>query len=161
MRYKAQFQQDFFNDLFKLVKGGKVGEDGKVDPSTIESMDFEFFYNFTWVLAKQADKKIEDPLTWLDSFDSFPIMDIIPEIQDLLYKTIQSKKIENTEGTGQGESISTDTFLVLCRQVDLSLDDLEEMTIGMCLDYIDEYVEMNTPSKDKKRRASQKDFDSF
>lgn len=92
MRYKAQFQQDFFNDLFKLVKGGKVGEDGKVDPSTIESMDFEFFYNFTWVLAKQADKKIEDPLTWLDSFDSFPIMDIIPEIQELLYKTIQSKK---------------------------------------------------------------------
>ncbi|MEK4148916.1 hypothetical protein NST02_17795 [Robertmurraya sp. FSL W8-0741] len=92
LRYKAQFQQDFFNDLFKLVKGGKVGEDGKVDPSTIESMDFEFFYNFTWVLAKQADKKIEDPLTWLDSFDSFPIMDIIPEIQDLLYKTIQSKK---------------------------------------------------------------------
>ncbi|KAB2334257.1 hypothetical protein [Bacillus mesophilum] len=92
LRYKAQFQQDFFNDLFKLVKGGKIEKDGTIDPSTIESMDFEFFYNYTWVLAKQADKEIPDPIEWLDGFDVFPIIDIIPEIQDLLYKTIQSKK---------------------------------------------------------------------
>jgi len=92
LRYKAQFGKDFFNDLFKLVKGGKADENGKIDPSSIEGMDFEFFYNYTWVLAKQADKGIPDPLSWLDSFDVFPILDIVPEIQDLLYNTIQSKK---------------------------------------------------------------------
>jgi hypothetical protein len=36
------------------------------------------------------------------------------------------------------------------------------MTIGGCLDFIEEYVEQNNPNKKKKaRRASQADFDSF
>ncbi|WP_197140175.1 hypothetical protein [Lysinibacillus sphaericus] len=43
-------------------------------------------------------------------------------------------------------------------------DDLETMTIGMVLDYIDEYQEMKNPNKKEKktvRKASQADFDSF
>nr|WP_242691246.1 hypothetical protein [Cytobacillus praedii] len=67
----------------------------------------------------------------------------------------------SNEGTGSGEDFSTDTFLVLCKKVGLAKDDLEDMTIGMCLDYIDEYIEMNKPDNEKTRRASQKDFDSF
>jgi len=42
--------------------------------------------------------------------------------------------------------------------------DLEEMTIGMCLDYIEEYIEMSNPKSKKKvkpRKAKQTDFDSF
>jgi hypothetical protein len=36
------------------------------------------------------------------------------------------------------------------------------MTIGMVLDYIDEYFEMKNPKKkNKARKASQADFDSF
>lgn len=35
------------------------------------------------------------------------------------------------------------------------------MTIGMCLDYIDEYIEMQKPDKEKSRKASQQDFDAF
>lgn len=35
------------------------------------------------------------------------------------------------------------------------------MTIGMCLDFIEEFVEMNKPEKDKIRKASQSDFDAF
>lgn len=92
LRYKAQFQRDFFSDLLKLVKGGKATKDGTIDMDSIENIDFEFFYNFIWVLAKQADKEIPDVITWLDGFDTFPIVDLIPDIQDLLYKTIQSKK---------------------------------------------------------------------
>ncbi len=52
-------------------------------------------------------------------------------------------------------------FLVLCRKVGLAKEDLEDMTVGMCLDYIDEYLEMQKPSKEQKRAANQKDFDSF
>ncbi|MGD6899342.1 hypothetical protein [Bacillus infantis] len=92
LRYKAQFRQDFFNDLFKLVKGGKADKEGTIDLDTIESLDFEFFYHFTWVLAKQGNKEIPDPITWLDGFDSFPILEIIPDVQELLYHTIQGKK---------------------------------------------------------------------
>jgi hypothetical protein len=35
------------------------------------------------------------------------------------------------------------------------------MTIGMCLDYIEEWIEINNPKRETKRRASQSDFDSF
>lgn len=67
------------------------------------------------------------------------------------------KKVE----ASQGESITTDSLLLLCRQCGLSKEDLEDMTIGMCLDYIDEYVEMQNPKKKKARRATQSDYDAF
>lgn len=38
---------------------------------------------------------------------------------------------------------------------------MEVMTIGMCLDYMQEYVDINNPKKQKTRQASQSDFDSF
>jgi len=42
----------------------------------------------------------------------------------------------------------------------LTLDDLENMTIGMCIDYMEEVVDAMNP-KPKVRRATQEDFDSF
>jgi len=35
------------------------------------------------------------------------------------------------------------------------------MTIGMCMDYLEEYVDMNNPKKVKNKKASQSDFDNF
>jgi hypothetical protein len=35
------------------------------------------------------------------------------------------------------------------------------MTIAMCLDYIEEFVEQQKPPKEKKRKATQADFDAF
>jgi hypothetical protein len=35
------------------------------------------------------------------------------------------------------------------------------MTIGMCLDYIDEYLEMKKPPQEKTRKATQNDFNKF
>jgi hypothetical protein len=35
------------------------------------------------------------------------------------------------------------------------------MTIGMCLDYIEEYIDMEKPKEKKARKALQSDFDSF
>lgn len=61
-----------------------------------------------------------------------------------------------------GEPITTETFLVLCHECKLAHEDLETMTVGMVLDYIDEYMEMKNPSKKtKSRKASQSDFDAF
>ena len=59
------------------------------------------------------------------------------------------------------EVITTESFILLCRKCELYRDDLEDMTIGMCLDYIEEYIEMNKPANQKVRRASQVDFDNF
>ncbi|MED3540661.1 hypothetical protein ABEX53_31500 [Bacillus toyonensis] len=56
---------------------------------------------------------------------------------------------------------TTETFLVLCYKCKLTKVDLEDMTIGMCLDYIDEYLEMQKPPQEKTRKATQKDFNNF
>ncbi|MGH1787062.1 hypothetical protein ABE902_12130 [Enterococcus casseliflavus] len=43
--------------------------------------------------------------------------------------------------------------------------DMEEMNIGQCLDYIQEWIENNTKEEDKPkakgRRATQADFNNF
>ncbi|MFQ8922350.1 MAG: hypothetical protein ACLR60_10690 [Clostridium paraputrificum] len=91
LRYKAQFGKDFFVDIMKLS-----GLDGfnpkKIDLKKIDKLDFEVFYNIIWVLAKTANKKIPDPITWLDEFEEFPLFDIIPELQDLILSSMQTKK---------------------------------------------------------------------
>lgn len=38
--------------------------------------------------------------------------------------------------------------------------DVEEMTIGMCLDYIQEYIDLQNP-QEKVIEADQEHFDSF
>lgn len=95
LRYKAQFRKDYFAEILKLIpsfqKLEKVNTN-KITSKDLEGLDFEVFYNFAWVLAKTADSSIPDPLTWLDSFDSFPMIEIIPELQDMLLATIEAKK---------------------------------------------------------------------
>lgn len=49
-----------------------------------------------------------------------------------------------------------------CKLVGLSIEDLEMMTIGECLDYIDNYVDIkNGKQEEKVRKATQDDFDAF
>ncbi|MGG3046214.1 hypothetical protein ABEO76_24305 [Bacillus anthracis] len=69
----------------------------------------------------------------------------------------------NQEGTEQSEPFTTETFLLLCYKTGLSRADLDDMTIGMCLDYIDAYIDMQNPekNKEKERKASQEDFNNF
>jgi hypothetical protein len=51
--------------------------------------------------------------------------------------------------------------MVCCYKARLTLADLEIMEIGMCLDYIDEWIEQSKSADQKTRKASQNDFDSF
>lgn len=63
----------------------------------------------------------------------------------------------------EGDPLTTDSFFVSCKLAGLTFQDLDEMTIGMCLDFIDEYIQFTTPKKKKKKakKATQKDFDAF
>nr|WP_240518389.1 MULTISPECIES: hypothetical protein [unclassified Lysinibacillus] len=70
----------------------------------------------------------------------------------------------DNDGTSTGDPFSTETYLYLCKECGLTHEDLETMTIGMTLDFIDEYLEKKNPNKKEKkavRKASQADFDSF
>ena len=90
IKYKRQFGRDFFSDLFKM---NDIGEalNSKSKKSNINNLDMDVFYNIAWVLAKGADD-IPPLEEWLESFESFPIVEIIAELNELLLASIQSKK---------------------------------------------------------------------
>ncbi len=93
LKYKAQFGRDALQDIFKLQ--GSI--DAKTNELTnYEALDLEVFYNLVWTLAKTADPSIPPPMEWLDSFSEFPLIDIIPEVVDMIFSclksTVQSKK---------------------------------------------------------------------
>lgn len=60
------------------------------------------------------------------------------------------------------DALSTESFFMTCKLVELTLDDMEYMTIGECLDYADHYLSIKRgDAPDKIRTAKQADFDSF
>lgn len=97
--YKRQFGRDFFSEMLIM---GKVYEPftkkENIDNLSILSIDelkkidFEVFYNIAWVFAKTADKNLPDPLTWLDGFETFPFVEIMPVITELLSSINSTKK---------------------------------------------------------------------
>ena len=86
LRYKAQFGRDALQDIFKLQ--GAIGNKGQI--KDISALDLDVFYNLIWTLAKTADPTIQPPLEWLDEFSEFPLMDIIPEITDMIFSCLTS-----------------------------------------------------------------------
>lgn len=91
LRYKSQFGKDFFIDIMKMSALEGLNSK-KINLDKIDKLDFEVFYNIIWVLAKTADKAIPEPIVWLDKFEEFPLFEIIPELQDLILASIQTKK---------------------------------------------------------------------
>lgn len=93
LRYKRQFGKDFFAEIYKMEGMQKKLQSKKLtDAEKLDGIDFELFYNIAWVLAKTADDKIPEPLTWLDGFDVFPIGEIFPELNELIVVSMQGKK---------------------------------------------------------------------
>lgn len=87
LRYKAQFGKDFFVEIAKMERlRGRKGS------NELESIDFEVFYNLAWLFAKTANKDIPALMEWLDTFDSFPIEDVMGEIIELVTACISTKK---------------------------------------------------------------------
>lgn len=93
LKYKAQFHRDALQDIFKLQD---VMDLNTMKITNIEALDLEVFYNLVWTLAKSADPNIPPPMEWLDTFSEFPLLEIIPEIIDLIFSclksTVESKK---------------------------------------------------------------------
>ena len=87
LRYKMQFQRDGLRDLMKLQDA--IDLETKQLKDT-DKFDLEVFYNMTWVLAKVANPEIPPPLQWLDTFSEFPLMEIIPEIIELMMLCLKS-----------------------------------------------------------------------
>lgn len=90
LRYKAQFGKDYFKEILKMSPLEKLSKKKNIDPKDLEALDFEVFYNIAWIMAKTADPSIPEVLTWLEGFEQFPIIEILPELQDLMSNTMQT-----------------------------------------------------------------------
>ena len=94
-RYKNQFGREFLADAANLMdfEEKKVkNPDGKItfqDEYDFTKLNLELVYNLSWVMAKTANPSIPDPQAWLDSFNTFPIAEIIEPIMDMLQKSIE------------------------------------------------------------------------
>ncbi|MFD1204011.1 hypothetical protein ACFQ38_02560 [Sporosarcina contaminans] len=93
-RYKAQFGNDYFADMLRLYSLSALQnlDPENMDYEAIKNLDLEVFYNMLWAMAKTYDSTIPDPQTWLDEFDEFPIFEIIPEVQEMITKNLQTSK---------------------------------------------------------------------
>ena len=92
LRYKKQFGSDFFMDLMKLESLTKLKKNKQPTYEDLKELDMEVFYNICWILAKTSDNTIPEPLDWLDTFEVFPLMEILPELQELMTSSLQTSK---------------------------------------------------------------------
>lgn len=92
LRYKAQFGKDYFKEILKMLPAAKLKGKKNIEVKDLEFLEFEVFYNAAWVMAKTADPSIPEPLTWLESFEEFPIAEIFPELQELMIATLETSK---------------------------------------------------------------------
>jgi hypothetical protein len=93
LRYKAQFGKDYFKEILKLAPLQKLQGDSKsITNEDMQHLDFEVFYNISWIMAKTADPTIPEPMEWLEQFDVFPMAEVIPELQDLMMASFQTTK---------------------------------------------------------------------
>jgi hypothetical protein len=91
LRYKVQFGKDYFKEILKLAPLTKL-KDKELKPADLDALDFDVFFNISWVMAKTADPTIPEPLEWLEKFEEFPMATIIPELQELMVSSFKSAK---------------------------------------------------------------------
>lgn len=86
MRYRNNFNRDFIKDLVSLQ--GKLTS--KLDNGTeFDALDLDMFEKIAWCMAKTSDNNIPDIEHWLDEFETFDIMQVLPEIMELLVANME------------------------------------------------------------------------
>lgn len=86
LRYKMQFGKDLLTELIKLEDAYKKGE------LKTDKVDFELFFNILWIMAKTANPEIKPPVEWLDEFEEFPVLEILPKVIEMLSNLIGTAK---------------------------------------------------------------------
>lgn len=80
-RYRMYFKRDLLKDLMKLSKKLEKIKDSE---EQFEMLDLEVFEYIAWTMAKTADNNIPALENWLDDFETFSIIQILPEIIQLM-----------------------------------------------------------------------------
>lgn len=87
MRYRSNFNRDFMKDLSHLQVKLTEKRENNTD---FEIIDLEMFERIAWCMAKTADNSIPDIEHWLDDFETFDIIKILPELMTLLVDNMKT-----------------------------------------------------------------------
>lgn len=90
MRYRNQFNSDFFKDFTEFASTSAANYSG---------FSYACIERIIWAMAKTADPEIPDPQTWYDSFDSFDLIDVWTQLGDLVGEAMEPlvKSLKNVK----------------------------------------------------------------
>jgi len=75
--YRVMFKRDIMQDIMKL----KTAYQNKLKKGAeFEAIELEVFENIAYTMAYHADESIGTVEEWLDSFGTFSIYEILPEV---------------------------------------------------------------------------------
>lgn len=174
MSYKMNFNRDGLKDLLRLSKGipdsqnvQNQSEEEIVDNLIDSDFDFDIFFRFLWVFAKSADPTIPPMEIWLETFEVSPIEFMVKALEvttDLLVSTASSsiKPIKKIRPTKNQEEVTTETLIRRAVDRGINVQDLDNMTIGMVVDYLtaanNEDMKEDKPAK---KYATAEDISNF
>ena len=86
--YRNNFGRDLLKDVAHLEdKLKKV----KTTSEQFEVMDLGMFEEIAWSMAKTADENTKPIDKWLDDFETFAIIKVLPEIMTLLSENMKTE----------------------------------------------------------------------
>ena len=87
--YRLKFHRDIYKDLAALEKS--VGENTE-NGSRLDMFSLEMFENIAYIMAKHADPAAvpDSPEDWLDSFNTFSIYQVLPQLIELWGLNVQT-----------------------------------------------------------------------
>lgn len=87
IRYKEMTGRDPLSDLTSIE-----GIDKKINEHSEKAFEaLKTMYRLFWVMAKTADPDVADSMgDWLDSFESFPLADVMGEVLPMLTSAFSS-----------------------------------------------------------------------
>lgn len=89
--YKRQFGREYLADVSGML--GLVSEDKNGKKAVdFSKLDTETLCRVAWTLAYTADSSTPQMDDWLDSFDDFPVIEILTELLPMLNSTLKADK---------------------------------------------------------------------
>ena len=146
VRYRQQFGTEYVDAL----------QDAK-DGNTLDKMTVGF--NLVWTMAKTAYASTPAPEEFLKIFrDEDDVATAIDCANKLFARSLSG--IKESDGAN-GEKLTSENLIALCMACGLSTTDIDNLSLSLLLNSINEYNRLRGVTDSGKRKATQSDFDAF
>ena len=97
-KYKSQFHED--PAAFLVPAFAKTAED-PTGMAALAEIGFTRLSNMAWAMAKAANKNVPDPVTWVNGFETFNVLDFAGV---LLEKAVSGMTVTDEEKAGTSKN---------------------------------------------------------